>query len=255
MRVRDNLNTIFNYNEGIDFNKNAILERFQYINSLTSNTEFKADKYLISNNETIKKIYETIFLYQTEILLSTYSAGYSIDKFKVEYSNTIDIMLLVWEQRGGYLSILNMLSIAIILDLKSEQYKLFELFKQNNEKDDFQINDFLLDFLFKQNNLDREVYPDFLIAKPYSLLKEVIILASKDKSKAVLKLKAYLQKNWFSALKRQDLIQETHKSPYGTHCGYWSFESGALVKILGLDDCILRDVPYYPYDLVHYQHS
>ncbi|WP_367575897.1 PoNe immunity protein domain-containing protein [Neisseria leonii] len=34
-------------------------------------------------------------------------------------------------------------------------------------------------------------------------------------------------------------MQETHKSPHGVHRGYWSFESGALVKILGLDDSIL----------------
>ena len=29
------------------------------------------------------------------------------------------------------------------------------------------------------------------------------------------------------------------------------FESGAMVKVLGLDDSELKDVPYYPYDLVH----
>ncbi|WP_424237132.1 PoNe immunity protein domain-containing protein [Bhargavaea ginsengi] len=25
------------------------------------------------------------------------------------------------------------------------------------------------------------------------------------------------------------------------------------MKILGLDDSILKDVPYYPYDMVHYK--
>ena len=30
-----------------------------------------------------------------------------------------------------------------------------------------------------------------------------------------------------------------------------SFESGAMVKVLGLDDSEWKDVPYYPYDLVH----
>ena len=32
--------------------------------------------------------------------------------------------------------------------------------------------------------------------------------------------------------------------------GYWSFESGALVKILGLDDSSLKEVQYYPYDML-----
>ena len=35
--------------------------------------------------------------------------------------------------------------------------------------------------------------------------------------------------------------------------GYWSFEAGAIAKILNLDDSNLKDVPYYPYDLVHYK--
>ncbi|MDR4190445.1 hypothetical protein COL87_26390 [Bacillus pseudomycoides] len=35
--------------------------------------------------------------------------------------------------------------------------------------------------------------------------------------------------------------------------GYWSFESGAIAKILNLDDSTLRDTPYYPYDMVHYR--
>lgn len=37
------------------------------------------------------------------------------------------------------------------------------------------------------------------------------------------------------------------------YSGYWSFESGAVVKILGLDDNELEDVKYYPYDLVHFK--
>jgi hypothetical protein len=28
--------------------------------------------------------------------------------------------------------------------------------------------------------------------------------------------------------------------------------SGALVKILGLDDASLKGLPYYPYDMVHW---
>ena len=35
--------------------------------------------------------------------------------------------------------------------------------------------------------------------------------------------------------------------------GYWSFEAGAIAKILNLDDSNLKNVPYYPYDLVHYK--
>jgi hypothetical protein len=43
-----------------------------------------------------------------------------------------------------------------------------------------------------------------------------------------------------------------HKSKWNIHFGYWSFESGALVKILGLDDNSLKNQQYYPYDMVHW---
>ena len=33
---------------------------------------------------------------------------------------------------------------------------------------------------------------------------------------------------------------------------YWSFEVGAVAKILSINDSGLKDVLYYPYDLVHY---
>ncbi len=36
-------------------------------------------------------------------------------------------------------------------------------------------------------------------------------------------------------------------------CGYWSFETAAIVKILGLDDTSLKDNNHYPYDLALYK--
>ncbi|WP_424407736.1 PoNe immunity protein domain-containing protein [Pasteurella sp. PK-2025] len=255
MQVRDKLNTLEKYKSLIEFNKNTINEWLDKVSYLYKAEKAGIKKYARPNLEIIEYTKKSILNYQQKILLAIYSAGYPIEIFQKEYIKTFEEMLPIWRHRGGYLSMLDILSIAIILDLKNEQRTLFDLFNQQNKKDKFQIKDFLLDFLFKQNNLEHEIYPDFMIAKPYSLLKEVIELSKTDKAKAVKKLKSYLEKNWFSALKRQDLIQETHKSPHGTHCGYWSFESGALVKILGLDDSILKDQQYYPYDLVHYKES
>ena len=46
---------------------------------------------------------------------------------------------------------------------------------------------------------------------------------------------------------------DIHKAKEKLYYGYWSFEAGAIAKILNLDDSNLKDVPYYPYDLVHYK--
>ena len=44
----------------------------------------------------------------------------------------------------------------------------------------------------------------------------------------------------------------SHKSKADTYCGYWCFEIAALAKIFNIDDTILRESQYYPYDLVNY---
>jgi len=66
----------------------------------------------------------------------------------------------------------------------------------------------------------------------------------------VKRLEKYLKKEWYRG--HSDLSwHDDHK--YGiNHDGYWCFESGALVKVLGLDDSSLKGLPYYPYDMVHW---
>lgn len=43
-----------------------------------------------------------------------------------------------------------------------------------------------------------------------------------------------------------------HKGKFATHFGYWSFESGLVSVLCGLDDSAFRDMLYYPEDLVDY---
>ena len=38
-----------------------------------------------------------------------------------------------------------------------------------------------------------------------------------------------------------------------TYYGYWSNETAAAVKILGIDDSCLKNQQYYPYDLAHFK--
>lgn len=41
----------------------------------------------------------------------------------------------------------------------------------------------------------------------------------------------------------------SHKSQNNTYCGYWCFEIAALVKIFCVDDALLRENQYYPYEM------
>src|SRR5699024_11576860 len=78
--------------------------------------------------------------------------------------------------------------------------------------------------------------------------KEIVELAETDKDAASDRLFTYMEKEWFQG--HYDYgWKNAHKEP--DYVGFWSFESAALAKILGLDDAGLQDNNHYPYDLAH----
>lgn len=69
------------------------------------------------------------------------------------------------------------------------------------------------------------------------------LLESKDKL-GILKKESEL---WYD--KHSDAYwYNSHESKNNTYCGYWCFEIAALAQILGIDDTVLRENPYYPYE-------
>ena len=90
---------------------------------------------------------------------------------------------------------------------------------------------------------------DFKFEIPYKSLYGVINAPNKEE--ALLNLKNYLTKEWYQGHNDTGWYNN-HKSSEDIYNGYWSFESGAIAKKLELDDHILKDIPYYPYDMVHY---
>ena len=99
-------------------------------------------------------------------------------------------------------------------------------------------NDWLLNFLIIKEDGEMKL----LFPKNYKLLQDSIRNNNKNGE-----IKKYLS-SWFSHCN----FANFHKSDEKLYFGYWSFEAGAIAKILGIDDSDLKDEPYYPYDLVHY---
>ncbi|WP_158074734.1 PoNe immunity protein domain-containing protein [Basilea psittacipulmonis] len=72
------MNTLENYKANILFNRNAISKRYEKINYLKNDEVNNIQRNKKTNSNIIQSILETIFEYQSEILISTYSAGFSI---------------------------------------------------------------------------------------------------------------------------------------------------------------------------------
>ena len=190
--------------------------------------------------------YDSLFNFRLRSLLVQFSVGQDIEDLKGNYMEIVRIMPRFWTENGFYIEMLWILSIGIMLDYDDNvMQELVRLIKDNNVKD--YIYDTLIRYRFPDwvQLTNTVLYPS-----PYQAVVDVVELAKQSKDDAVKRLGRYLKKEWYRG--HSDLSwYNDHK--YGiNHDGYWSFESGALVKVLGLDDSVLKEQPYYPYDMVHW---
>lgn len=190
--------------------------------------------------------YDSLFNYRLRSLLVQFSVGQDLGDLKGNYMEIVRIMPHFWTENGFYIEMLWMLSIGIMLDYDDNaMQKLVQLIKDND------VKDYIYDILIRYRFPDWvQLTKTVLYPSPYQAVIDVVELAKQSKTEAVKRLGKYLKKEWYRG--HSDLSwYNDHK--YGiNHDGYWSFESGALVKVLGLDDSILKGQPYYPYDMVHW---
>lgn len=135
-----------------------------------------------------------------------------------------------------------------MLDVDNSYFKKLADLVVENRVDDFLIS-YLINYKLPNTCLKTD---KFLFSRPYKATLQIVSLSEKDKEKGLDRLKQNLVKEWYRG--HSDIgWYNSHKSKWDIHKGYWSFESGALAKILNLNDSSLKDLQYYPYDMVHYK--
>lgn len=232
MKLRDNLNTEIRYKELIQ-KKTSFVEEDLHEYQCTGTT-WDSKQELSHFDIILRNAYQ--------ILISKYSVGYPVLELIPDYLQGVQFMKKGWNTDAGYVTMLWYLSIGVMLECHKELQQLSILLKEHSVKDKL--------FSFLVNNTQDYASEKLLWTTPYAGLIEVIELAKTNKEKAVERLQKYLKKEWYKGHSDCGWYND-HKSKWGVHFGYWSFESGALVKILGLDDSSLQGLPYYPYDMVH----
>lgn len=178
-----------------------------------------------------------------------YSSGAPLEEIKKFHTKIIDIMEKSWHAESGYVEMLWMIAIGIMLEVSVEEKTRLEKLILKDELDDGLIN-----FLVKSYNKEWEFdSPEVKFSNPYAYLMKAI--QSADHKHSLKYLKAYLVNKWYVGHHDMGWYDSHKVKDDFIYSGYWSFESGAIAKILELDDRSLKDTPYYPYDLVHYQTS
>ena len=226
----------------IDFEKKIIDEKRNKIKSLMKDTEEGVQRYKLTNDIVIANTKRTIKVLTEKVLVATYTVGYRIEDFKKEYINFVNSLLPVWQSNSGYLQMVRALSIGILLEIDEEIFdQLVDLVK----KDD--TEDYLIDYLIQSRHPEWTIRINYNFPRPYGFTRKII---EEDNSDQALKLlKEYVAKKWYPG-HRDTGWYDLHKENIDNYYGYWSFESGALCKIKGLDYKQLEGLPYFPYDLV-----
>ena len=190
--------------------------------------------------ERVKPVKYAMSLIEEYMLIARYSRGDNICEIKEMYENIFEKWIYVFEP-DNYNRALRMLSIGICLETEKKNIiRVYNLLQKSKKED------WLLEFLactYIGEEFDNNI--KLLFKKEYEKFKDFI-----ENSRNPSDLKQILKKGWYNS--RRENYDSHNRSDY-TYCGYWSFEAGAIVKLLGIDDTILKDMKYYPYDLVHYK--
>ena len=171
------------------------------------------------------------------ILIAKYSKGEELCLLEREY---LALLEECWEA-DYYNKNLKMISLGVLFRVnKASAKKIKSMLEKSN------IHDWLYDYLLNSwSGEQSNECEQLLFSNYFSDLQKIVF-----KDNKIELLKKYLSDNWYN----EDCgCYDAHKSKQNIYYGYWSFEAGAIAKILNLDDSSLKDVPYYPYDLVHYK--
>ena len=150
------------------------------------------------------------------IMIARYSKGDELTLLEEEYLDLLAEWEEVWEPEY-YNKNLKMISLGILFQVDRVFVKKVKNMLKKSNINDWLYN-FLLDSLYEENKIEL--------------------------------LKKYLNNDWYN----EDCgCYEAHKSKQNIYYGYWSFEAGAIAKIMKINDTQLSDTQYYPYDMVHYK--
>lgn len=176
------------------------------------------------------------------ILTARYSRGDELSALEGEYAELLKSWEGVWES-DHYNKNLKMISLGVLFGGDPVIAKAVNAMLKEAKVDDWLLSFLLCAWMGSEiKNKDG----DLLFPADFSLLQKAALAHNGRES-----LQEYLS-CWY----REDCgCYEAHKSSQKIYYGYWSFEAGAVAKILNIDDAGMERTPYYPYDLVHYKQT
>lgn len=202
-----------------------------------------------------------------KICIAKYSFGYEIPSMIPDLLSAINLCNDSWignswklklgkEQvfnqyiLSAYDEMLWMLSLGYLLKIEDKDFrKLVDVIDRDG------VRDILFEKIIKAKLENRSLIKEesyqrhFDIPKIFEKLRDAILVSDNKESERLIK--EFVRKDWYNNHKGTGWAN-SHKSGHNGYFGYWSFETAALVAILGLNDEAFGDSKYYPKDLVSF---
>lgn len=203
------------------------------------------DEMIASKTIPVQNIEQTVKFVEYERLclsISMYSSGMDIQLCKEQFVKSLNNLSERNWKLESYVDVVWYISLSV----------LFNLGKDASNKLQFIVPDSLLSdkivalLMSHLGNVDIEG-KIFAMSEPYSHLSDAL---EPEHISPVEVIRTYLSKYWYKEHNKEPWYN-SHKSG-DLYFGYWSFESGAIAKVLGIVDSDLKNEHYYPYELVHY---
>jgi hypothetical protein len=150
----------------------------------------------------------------------------------------------LWEWKTNYNDLLWYTSLGVLFRVDGQDAAILEQIALTTGSADQ-----LICSLLRAIKPDHSVPAVEEVPPPYHIAASVF---SMNRLQAEAVLADYLKKQWYRG-QRHEAWYNDHKWDDNLYLGYWSFETAALVRILGLNDEKLKKSPYYPPDLADYQ--
>lgn len=243
--MRDCLNNEVNLRFYIDYYAKNNLSANNSIKQLEEDIRNGVKRFPNENVDIIYSKRKHIFNNTYSLINAHYSFGEDCSVLEKLYYDELVAYTYV-SHDIGYIHLVQFLSLGVLLEIPKDKMQAMV-----DEMDAININDRLIDFIIDSYGLKRAMISDgYMFGNPYPFLMDVISTAYKDKEKASVLLVEYIENKWMDGHAKCGW-KKFHKE--AGYVGLWSFEAGAVAKILGLDDSELKNSNHYPYDLVHYK--
>lgn len=191
-----------------------------------------------------------------------YTAGEPIEPLRDELEQTVAAYKCygehLWQYTGDrnepvfkfydldeYCQLMQLIGLCFLLHRRDQLPCIASM--QDGEEETNVGADWLLEELLSYTPLNRYETETVSVTQPYEAFIDA--MSSEDNNTALKDIDRYL-KHWYKDLAGTGW-HDSHKEDGSGYYGYWSFEAGAAVVLLGIeDDSSLHQYLYYPKDLV-----